>query len=185
MLTQTLWRCVYLLSWKSTMMPHVCICIFKSSQSLLPFPSIWSACAGSWARTHTYTNTGILINIISAGAHSIFFGDLPWIKVHNMAASEENSALFPIFILTIMALPLVPYTIHRLFHAASKKTKSIHCPCAVCLRSGKYRKSIFKRVSFTSNSLFGFASFYYCVFFWLSYSFGFLFRYQTSQRIAT
>ncbi|KAF7149297.1 hypothetical protein RHSIM_Rhsim03G0078900 [Rhododendron simsii] len=64
-----------------------------------------------------------------------------------MAASEENSALFPIFILTIMALPLVPYTIHRLFHAASKKTKSIHCPCAVCLRSGKYRKSIFKRIS--------------------------------------
>ncbi|KAF2312259.1 hypothetical protein GH714_028814 [Hevea brasiliensis] len=38
-----------------------------------------------------------------------------------MAASEENSALFPIFILTIMALPLVPYTIMKLCRAASKK----------------------------------------------------------------
>ncbi|KAG2717777.1 hypothetical protein I3843_03G190400 [Carya illinoinensis] len=64
-----------------------------------------------------------------------------------MAASEENSALFPIFILTIMALPLVPYTIMKLCRAASKKTKSIHCHCSECSRSGKYRKSIFKRIS--------------------------------------
>ncbi|KAL6988366.1 DnaJ protein erdj2 [Sarracenia purpurea var. burkii] len=64
-----------------------------------------------------------------------------------MAASEENSALFPIFILTIMALPMVPYTILKLCHAASKQTKTIHCQCSVCLRSGKYRKSIFKRIS--------------------------------------
>lgn len=64
-----------------------------------------------------------------------------------MAASEENGALFPIFILTIMALPLVPYTILKLCRAASKKTKVIHCQCAECSRSGKYRKSIFKRVS--------------------------------------
>lgn len=64
-----------------------------------------------------------------------------------MAASEENSGLFPIFILTIIALPLVPYTILKLCHAASKKAKSIHCECSVCSRSGKYRKSIFKRVS--------------------------------------
>lgn len=67
-----------------------------------------------------------------------------------MAASEETSALFPIFILTIMALPLVPYTIVKLCHAASKTTKIIHCQCARCSRSGKYRKSIFKRVSFSS-----------------------------------
>ncbi|KAJ4823716.1 DnaJ protein erdj2a [Turnera subulata] len=64
-----------------------------------------------------------------------------------MAASEETSALFPIFILTIMALPLVPYTIMKLCRAASKKTKSIHCRCSECSRSGKYRKSIFKRIS--------------------------------------
>ncbi|KAF3432924.1 hypothetical protein FNV43_RR24026 [Rhamnella rubrinervis] len=64
-----------------------------------------------------------------------------------MAASEENSALFPIFILTIMALPLVPYTILKLCRAASKKTKTIHCQCSECSRSGKYRRSIFKRIS--------------------------------------
>ncbi|KAK4745405.1 hypothetical protein SAY87_011717 [Trapa incisa] len=64
-----------------------------------------------------------------------------------MAASEENSALFPIFILTIMALPLVPYTIMKLCRAASKKSKTIHCQCSECLHSGKYRKSIFRRIS--------------------------------------
>nr|XP_010909367.1 dnaJ protein ERDJ2 [Elaeis guineensis] len=64
-----------------------------------------------------------------------------------MAASEDNSSLFPIFILTIMALPLVPYTILRLFRAVSKKTKTIHCQCSVCSHSGKYHKSIFKRIS--------------------------------------
>ncbi|KAG1328305.1 dnaJ protein ERDJ2 [Cocos nucifera] len=64
-----------------------------------------------------------------------------------MAASEDNSSLFPIFILTIMALPLVPYTILRLFRAVSKKTKTIHCQCSICSHSGKYHKSIFKRIS--------------------------------------
>ncbi|KAL6127655.1 hypothetical protein ACLB2K_071018 [Fragaria x ananassa] len=64
-----------------------------------------------------------------------------------MAASEENNALFPIFILTIMALALVPYTIMKLCSAASKETKSIHCKCSDCSRSGKYRKSLFKRIS--------------------------------------
>nr|GMD80909.1 DnaJ protein ERDJ2A-like [Ipomoea batatas] len=64
-----------------------------------------------------------------------------------MAASEENSALFPIFILTIMALPLVPYTIVKLIRAFTKKSTSINCQCAVCFQSGKYRKSIFKRIS--------------------------------------
>ncbi|KAM7268226.1 hypothetical protein ACFE04_010392 [Oxalis oulophora] len=64
-----------------------------------------------------------------------------------MAASEETSALFPIFILTIMALPLVPYTITKLCHAFTQKTKSIHCHCGQCARSGKYRRSIFQRIS--------------------------------------
>uniref|UniRef100_A0A803MKU6 J domain-containing protein n=1 Tax=Chenopodium quinoa TaxID=63459 RepID=A0A803MKU6_CHEQI len=48
-----------------------------------------------------------------------------------MAASEENSSLFPIFILTMMALPLVPYTIIKLCRAAKKKAKSLHCECAI------------------------------------------------------
>ncbi|GMY25142.1 dnaJ protein ERDJ2-like [Fagus crenata] len=64
-----------------------------------------------------------------------------------MAASEENSALFPIFVLSVMALPLVPYTVITLFRAFSKKTKDIHCQCSVCSSSGKYRQSIFKRIS--------------------------------------
>ncbi|WOH06728.1 hypothetical protein DCAR_0626156 [Daucus carota subsp. sativus] len=64
-----------------------------------------------------------------------------------MATSDENSGLFPIFILTILAIPLVPYTILKLCRAASKKAKPIHCDCSVCSRSGKYRKSIFKRIS--------------------------------------
>ncbi|XP_074291578.1 dnaJ protein ERDJ2A-like [Silene latifolia] len=64
-----------------------------------------------------------------------------------MAASEENSSLFPIFILTMMALPLVPYTIVKLCRAAKKKSKSLHCQCVVCSRSGKYHKSLFKRIS--------------------------------------
>ncbi|KAF8395357.1 hypothetical protein HHK36_019303 [Tetracentron sinense] len=72
-----------------------------------------------------------------------------------MAASEENSALFPIFVLTVMALPLVPYTIIKLSRAFTKKTKTIHCQCSACSRSGKYHKSIFKRISnfFTCSNL--------------------------------
>jgi translocation protein SEC63 len=64
-----------------------------------------------------------------------------------MAAAEENSSLFLIFILTMIALPLVPYTIMRLCHAATKKAKPIHCRCSGCHRSGKYRKSIYKKIS--------------------------------------
>nr|XP_043616584.1 dnaJ protein ERDJ2A-like [Erigeron canadensis] len=68
-----------------------------------------------------------------------------------MAASEENSGLFPIFILTMIALPLIPYTIMKLCRAASKKAKSINCQCSVCFHSGKYRKSIFKKISNVST----------------------------------
>ncbi|XP_019707516.1 dnaJ protein ERDJ2 isoform X2 [Elaeis guineensis] len=64
-----------------------------------------------------------------------------------MAASEENNSLFLIFILTMIALPLMPYTILRLCRAATKKTKTIHCQCSVCSHSGKHRKSIYKRIS--------------------------------------
>ncbi|XP_051138516.1 dnaJ protein ERDJ2A-like [Andrographis paniculata] len=64
-----------------------------------------------------------------------------------MAASEENSALFPIFVLTIIALPLVPYTIVNLYLTFRKKTKNATCRCSACFHSGKYRKSIFTRIS--------------------------------------
>ncbi|KAL7107032.1 hypothetical protein ACP275_06G028400 [Erythranthe tilingii] len=68
-----------------------------------------------------------------------------------MADSEENNALFPIFILSMIALPLVPYTILKLFRAASKKEKNIHCACSDCGQSGKYHKSVFKRVANVST----------------------------------
>ncbi|CAF2176948.1 dnaJ protein ERDJ2A [Brassica rapa] len=64
-----------------------------------------------------------------------------------MAASEENSALFPIFILTIMAIPLVPYTMVKLSRAVAKKQRTIHCQCLECDRSGKYKRSLFKKIS--------------------------------------
>jgi len=55
-----------------------------------------------------------------------------------------------------MAIPIVPYTITKLCRAASKKSKSIHCQCNDCSRSGKYRKSIFQRV----RSIFTYLCFY-------------------------
>ncbi|XP_010449105.1 PREDICTED: dnaJ protein ERDJ2B [Camelina sativa] len=70
-----------------------------------------------------------------------------------MAESEENSVLFPIFILTMMAIPLVPYTFVKLSRAFSKKQRSIHCQCLECDRSGKYKRSMSQRISsFTSCS---------------------------------
>ncbi|GAB2249809.1 hypothetical protein Droror1_Dr00013168 [Drosera rotundifolia] len=64
-----------------------------------------------------------------------------------MAALDENSSLFPIFILTIMALSVVPYTLLRFSRAATKKTRSNSCECSVCIKSGKYQKSVTKKVS--------------------------------------
>lgn len=64
-----------------------------------------------------------------------------------MAALEENGALFPIFILSTVALTLVPYTILKLINASSHKTKKIHCECSVCSQSGKHRQSITKKFS--------------------------------------
>ncbi|CAN6482535.1 unnamed protein product [Victoria cruziana] len=64
-----------------------------------------------------------------------------------MGEADENSFLFPIFVLAIMALFLVPYTIHKISQALSKKEKNICCQCSICMRSGKYQKSIFKRIS--------------------------------------
>jgi translocation protein SEC63 len=86
-----------------------------------------------------------------------------------MAAAEENSSLFLIFILTMIALPLVPYTILRLCRAASEKAKTIHCRCSGCHRSGKYRKSIYKRVR-TARSCSCFFLNFFC-----SATFGFCF----------
>ncbi|CAH2078392.1 unnamed protein product [Thlaspi arvense] len=70
-----------------------------------------------------------------------------------MAEPEDNGALFPIFILTIIAIPLVPYTFLKLSRVFSKKQRSIHCQCLECERSGKYKRTISQRISsFTSCS---------------------------------
>ncbi|KAK9049110.1 hypothetical protein SSX86_031923 [Deinandra increscens subsp. villosa] len=104
----------------------------------------------SWAANsgNSKKETNCLSVIITAGLWNIWKArNVKEFEKVTMGASEENSGLFPIFILTMIALPLVPYTIMKLCRAASKKAKSINCQCAVCSRSGKYRKSIFKKVS--------------------------------------
>lgn len=64
-----------------------------------------------------------------------------------MAESEENNTLFPIFIFSLLALPLVPYTIFQLYHLATKKARIARCQCSECKQTGKYHKSIFRRIS--------------------------------------
>lgn len=64
-----------------------------------------------------------------------------------MAESEENTTLFPIFIFSLLALPLVPYTIFQLYHLATKKARIARCQCSECKQTGKYHKSIFRRIS--------------------------------------
>jgi translocation protein SEC63 len=46
-----------------------------------------------------------------------------------------------------MAIPLVPYTMVKLSGALSKKQRTIHCQCLECDRSGKYKRSLFKKIS--------------------------------------
>ncbi|EPS60101.1 hypothetical protein M569_14703, partial [Genlisea aurea] len=62
-----------------------------------------------------------------------------------MAEAEENTLLFPIFVLTLILLPLVPYTFVNVYQKFKKKKSSINCRCSACFRSGKYRKSILKQ----------------------------------------
>lgn len=64
-----------------------------------------------------------------------------------MATPEENGSLFLIFILSMLVLSVVPYTIIRLSRSVKRKSKTINCECSVCSRSGKYRRSILKRIS--------------------------------------
>nr|GEV29151.1 DnaJ protein ERDJ2A-like [Tanacetum cinerariifolium] len=64
-----------------------------------------------------------------------------------MAESDENNTLFPIFIFSLLALPLVPYTIFQLYYLATKKARIARCQCSECKQTGKYHKSIFRRIS--------------------------------------
>ncbi|XP_020249101.1 dnaJ protein ERDJ2-like isoform X2 [Asparagus officinalis] len=68
-----------------------------------------------------------------------------------MAASEDSSALYPFFILSMLAIPLVPHTFFKLLNTITRKAKTIHCQCSLCSHSRKCRKSIFKRISTIST----------------------------------
>lgn len=70
-----------------------------------------------------------------------------------MAASEEMSSLFPIFILSVMGLFVVPWTIFRITTAATRKGKNLHCRCSECMRSPKYQTTLLKKVSLTLPSI--------------------------------
>ncbi|XP_078441822.1 dnaJ protein ERDJ2-like [Wolffia australiana] len=63
-------------------------------------------------------------------------------------ATVQESALVAIFMLTFTVLLLVPCTLIKVCCLACRKTKSdvIHCRCSVCARSGKYRKSVLRRI---------------------------------------
>ena len=68
-------------------------------------------------------------------------------QVESMAAAaEEMSSLFPIFILSVLGLFVIPWTIYTLIKAVEQKKKSIHCLCSLCVRSAKYRTSFIRKV---------------------------------------
>ncbi|WZZ58201.1 hypothetical protein YC2023_058308 [Brassica napus] len=46
-----------------------------------------------------------------------------------------------------MAIPVVPYTMVKLSRAVSKKQRTIRCQCLECDSSGKYKRSLFKKIS--------------------------------------
>ncbi|KAF2580061.1 hypothetical protein F2Q68_00004090 [Brassica cretica] len=45
-----------------------------------------------------------------------------------------------------MAIPVVPYTMVKLSRAVSKKQRTIRCQCLECDSSGKFKRSLFKKV---------------------------------------
>jgi hypothetical protein len=64
-----------------------------------------------------------------------------------MATSEEMSSLFPIFILSVLGLFVIPWTIYRLSKFAQNKKKITRCMCSICTRSAKYRTSFIGKVN--------------------------------------
>ncbi|EFJ34057.1 hypothetical protein SELMODRAFT_439099 [Selaginella moellendorffii] len=63
-----------------------------------------------------------------------------------MAASEEMSSLFPIFILSVLGLFVVPWTIYRLARAARRQGRNLHCHCSLCAKSPKYQVSLWRKL---------------------------------------
>lgn len=61
---------------------------------------------------------------------------------------EEMSALFPIFLLSMMALVVIPWTIARLLGVSARhRQRAPHCPCSLCKRAPKHQTSLAKQVS--------------------------------------
>jgi len=59
--------------------------------------------------------------------------------------------LFPIFILSVLGLFVVPWTLYRLTTVATGKGKNLHCRCSECMRSPKHQTSLFKRIGRVST----------------------------------
>eukprot|EP00271_Cylindrocystis_brebissonii_P015506 TRINITY_DN38414_c0_g1_i1.p1 TRINITY_DN38414_c0_g1~~TRINITY_DN38414_c0_g1_i1.p1 ORF type:complete len:712 (+),score=130.13 TRINITY_DN38414_c0_g1_i1:204-2339(+) len=60
-----------------------------------------------------------------------------------MAQTDDMSSLFPVFLLSILALFTVPWTITAIFQGAvGPKVKSRRCPCSQCTRATKNRDSL-------------------------------------------
>ncbi|KAJ7568230.1 hypothetical protein O6H91_01G024300 [Diphasiastrum complanatum] len=63
-----------------------------------------------------------------------------------MAVSEDMSSLFPIFILSVLGLFVIPWTIYRITKAVKRHSRNMHCRCSLCLRSPKYKTSLLTRI---------------------------------------
>ncbi|KAG6542072.1 hypothetical protein Mapa_016536 [Marchantia paleacea] len=63
-----------------------------------------------------------------------------------MAASEEMSSLFPIFILSVMGLFTVPWTIYRISNLTGMRKKNLNCRCSECIRAPKNQTSLSQKI---------------------------------------
>ncbi|KAL3688234.1 hypothetical protein R1sor_014543 [Riccia sorocarpa] len=63
-----------------------------------------------------------------------------------MADNDDMSSLFPIFILSVMGLFTVPWTIYRISSYAGSRKKNLNCRCSECMRAPKNRVSFYQKV---------------------------------------
>jgi translocation protein SEC63 len=63
-----------------------------------------------------------------------------------MAPPEEMSALFPIFLLSMMALVVIPWTVTRVLSSSKNSKRPTHCPCSLCKKAPKNQTSVAKQV---------------------------------------
>ncbi|KAL2630326.1 hypothetical protein R1flu_015012 [Riccia fluitans] len=63
-----------------------------------------------------------------------------------MADNDDMSSLFPIFILSVMGLFTVPWTIYRISSYAGTRKKNLNCRCSECMRAPKNQVSFYQKV---------------------------------------